>query len=113
MFLYSHAIDMKRVAYFLYGRCQQPTETEEATARSRLARCGVSEGARARVQSIRETEIENLKLLILKLKRMHFGQRSEKFNRRYRATGTQAGRSRSQSGGSRATSQQPAAVAIK
>jgi transposase len=28
----------------------------------------------------RETEIENLKLLILKLKRMHFGQRSEKMN---------------------------------
>ena len=28
----------------------------------------------------RETEIENLKLLILKLKRMHFGPRSEKFN---------------------------------
>ena len=27
----------------------------------------------------RETEIENLKLLILKLKRMHFGPRSEKF----------------------------------
>jgi transposase len=29
----------------------------------------------------RETEIESLKLLILKLKRMHFGPRSEKFNR--------------------------------
>ena len=29
----------------------------------------------------RDTEIENLKLLILKLKRMHFGQRSEKFDR--------------------------------
>jgi transposase len=28
----------------------------------------------------RETEIENLKLLVLKLKRMHFGQRSEKMN---------------------------------
>jgi transposase len=28
----------------------------------------------------RETEIESLKLLILKLKRMHFGQRSEKMN---------------------------------
>src|SRR5687767_4940438 len=28
----------------------------------------------------RETEIENLKLLILKLKRMHFGPRSEKLN---------------------------------
>jgi transposase len=29
----------------------------------------------------RQTEIENLKLLILKLKRMHFGPRSEKFDR--------------------------------
>ncbi len=29
----------------------------------------------------RETEIENLKLLILKLKRMHFGPRAEKFDR--------------------------------
>ena len=28
----------------------------------------------------RDTEIENLKLLVLKLKRMHFGQRSEKLN---------------------------------
>ncbi len=28
----------------------------------------------------RDTEIENLKLLVLKLKRMHFGQRSEKMN---------------------------------
>src|ERR1700683_768033 len=28
----------------------------------------------------RETEIENLKLLVLKLKRMHFGPRSEKLN---------------------------------
>lgn len=28
----------------------------------------------------RETEIENLKLLVVKLKRMHFGQRSEKMN---------------------------------
>ena len=28
----------------------------------------------------RETEIENLKLLILKLKRMHFGPRSEKLS---------------------------------
>jgi hypothetical protein len=28
----------------------------------------------------RTTEIENLKLLILKLKRMHFGPRSEKYN---------------------------------
>jgi transposase len=28
----------------------------------------------------RETEIENLKLLVLKLKRMHFGQKSEKLN---------------------------------
>src|ERR1044072_7075871 len=29
----------------------------------------------------RTTEIENLKLLILKLKRMHFGPRSEKYER--------------------------------
>src|SRR5882724_9551242 len=29
----------------------------------------------------RETEIESLKLLILKLKRMHFGPRAEKFDR--------------------------------
>src|SRR5580704_16236465 len=29
----------------------------------------------------RETEIESLKLLILKLKRMHFGPRAEKFGR--------------------------------
>src|ERR1017187_3031542 len=29
----------------------------------------------------RETEIESLKLLILKLKRMHFGSRAEKFDR--------------------------------
>jgi hypothetical protein len=29
----------------------------------------------------RTTEIENLKLLILKLKRMHFGPRSEKYTR--------------------------------
>src|SRR5579863_4020534 len=28
----------------------------------------------------RDTEIENLKLLVLKLKRMHFGRRSEKMN---------------------------------
>src|SRR5215472_17570336 len=28
----------------------------------------------------KQTEIENLNLLVLKLKRMHFGQRSEKLN---------------------------------
>ena len=46
----------------------------------------------------RTTEIENLKLLVLKLKRMHFGPRSEKYDQRHPTAGTAVGRSGGQPG---------------
>src|SRR6202035_6172110 len=55
--------------------------TSEAKRRNQLPDLGSLDVASLKALVLaKHTEIENLNLLVLKLKRMHFGQRSEKMN---------------------------------
>lgn len=82
MFAYLHLIDKLawhscgRYAMSTQGKREQlpPLDTLDVEALKALVVAKQSE------LDSRETEIESLKLLILKLKRMHFGPRSEKLN---------------------------------
>src|ERR1700684_3254989 len=56
-------------------------ESSEAKRRSQLPDLDLLDVASLKALVLaKHTEIENLNLLVLKLKRMHFGQRSEKMN---------------------------------